>query len=313
MRFIYMALLLSTLAFQARAEVRVIDDRGESITLAQPANRPAAISAFAADALVELGITPVAVTQFDDEDKPGYLGETLASAISLGARGQPNLELLSGQSPDLVLAVRRYTEANAGRLQAIAPYAAFDDLTLADSLKAVTDIGTLVGKPQRAEQINQEFEQTLTRMAQQVGDRGGQSIAMLVTASEQPFVYYDHFLPVELASALGLKNVAGPSPAWPGKLPFGFRMPLEQLLAADPDILVLFPSAQPRAFVKNPLWKYLKAVRNHRVYEVGYHWKEGGGPIARAVILKQLGHLAYPDLFDAPAALPADLTLKPFS
>ncbi|OXY80667.1 iron-siderophore ABC transporter substrate-binding protein [Oceanimonas doudoroffii] len=313
MRFIFTALLLGSLACQAQAEVSITDDRGADITLAQPASRSAAVSAFAADALVALGETPVAVTQFGRQDRPTYLGQGVSQAVSLGARGQPNLELLSEQAPDLVLAVRRYTESHADRLQAIAPYAAFDDLTLKDSLKAVTDIGTLVGKPQQAEALNREFEQTLAQMAERIGELSGQSIAMLVTASEQPFVYYDHFLPVELASALGLNNVAGASPEWPGKLPFGFRMPLEQLLAADPDILVLFPSAQPRAFVKNPLWKYLKAVKNQRVYSVGYHWKEGGGPIARTLILQQLGHLAYPALFEAPTALPAELAVKPFS
>ncbi len=304
--------LLAVLSFQVLAGIQVTDDRGVKVAMTQPASRPAVISTFAADTLVALGVAPVAVTQFGEQDRPGYLGEAVSGAVSLGARGQPNLELLSELAPDTVLAVRRYTETIAGRIDTIAPYVAFDDLTLADSLKAVSDIGTLVGKSDQAERLNQEFQQTLNEMAGLVGERAGQRIALLVTASEQPFVYYDHFLPVELATALGLHNVAGASPDWPGKLPFGFRMPLEQLLAADPDILVLFPSAQPRAFVKNPLWKHLKAVKNQRVYLVGQHWKEGGGPIARELILRQLGHLAYPDLFDAPTGLPADLTLHSF-
>lgn len=312
MRMTVGAALLAALAFQALAGVQVTDDRGVEVVLSQPASRPAAISTFAADALTALGVPPVAVTQFDEQDRPAYLGDAVNEAVSLGARGQPNLELLSELAPDTVLAVRRYTETIAGRIDAIAPYVGFDDLTLKDSLKAVSDIGTLVGKPEQAARLNLEFQQTLAQMAGQIGERAGQSIALLVTASEQPFVYYDHFLPVELATALGLHNVAGASPDWPGKLPFGFRMPLEQLLAADPDILVLLPSAQPRAFVNNPLWKHLKAVKNQRVYLAGQHWKEGGGPIARALILRQLGHLAYPDLFDLPTDLPVDLALHSF-
>ncbi|GAA3549128.1 ABC transporter substrate-binding protein [Zobellella aerophila] len=312
MRLTLAAALLATLTFNVTAGIQVTDDRGMEIALPQPASRPAAVSTFAADTLAALGVPPVAVTQFDEQDRPAYLGDAVNEAVSLGTRGQPNLELLSELAPDAVLAVRRYTETIAGRIDAIAPYVAFDDLTLADSLKAVSDIGILVGKPAQAERLNLEFQQTLEQMAGQVGERAGQSIALLVTASEEPFVYYDHFLPVELATALGLHNVTGASPDWPGKLPFGFRMPLEQLLAADPDILVLFPSAQPRAFVNNPLWKHLKAVKNDRVYLVGQHWKEGGGPIARALILRQLGHLAYPDLFDPPVDLPADLALHSF-
>ena len=312
MRMTVGAAMLAALAFQALAAAQITDDRGVDITLPQRASRPAAISTFAADTLVALGVPPVAVTQFDEQDRPAYLGDAVNEAVSLGTRGQPNLELLSELAPDTVLAVRRYTETIAGRIDAIAPYVAFDDLTLTDSLKAVSDIGTLVGKPEQAARLNLEFQQTLAQMAGQIGDRAGQSIALLVSASEEPFVYYDHFLPVELANTLGLHNVVGASPDWPGKLPFGFRMPLEQLLAADPDILVLLPSAQPRAFVNNPLWKYLKAVKNQRVYLVGQHWKEGGGPVARELILLQLGHLAYPDLFDSPVDLPADLALHSF-
>lgn len=306
------SILLGILSFGCRAEVTITDDGGGEIRLEQPAVRPAAISTFAADTLAALGVAPVAVTTFDEADKPLYLGAAVAGAVSLGTRGQPNLELLSAQAPDLILAVRRYTESVVPSLEQIAPYVGFDDLTLADSLKEVSDIGTLVGRSEQAMVLNREFEQLLTGMAEQAEGQASQSIAMLVTASEEPFVYYRHFMPLELAERLHLRNAAGESPDWPAKLPFGFRMPLERLLAADPDILVLFPSAQPRAFVKNPLWKHLKAVRNGRVYLVGQHWKEGNGPVARELILRQLGHLAYPDLFAAPQGVPAELEVVPF-
>lgn len=306
------ALLMAMLSLSANAQVTIKDDGGAEIRLEQAAVRPAAVSTFAADTLAALGVAPVAVTTFDEADRPLYLGEAVSEAISLGARGQPNLERLSAQAPDLILAVRRYTDGIAPRLEQIAPYVGFDDLTLADSLKEVADIGALVGRPGQAAALNRDFEQLLATMADQARGQEEKSIAMLVTASAEPFVYYQHFMPLELAGRLGLRNAAGESPGWPARLPFGFRMPLERLLAVDPDILVLFPSAQPRAFVKNPLWQYLKAVRQERVYLVGQHWKEGNGPIARELILRQLGHLAYPELFAAPQGVPAGLEVVPF-
>lgn len=306
------ALLITMLSLSVNAQVTIKDNGGTEIRLEHPAVRPAAVSTFAADTLVALGVTPVAVTTFDEAAKPLYLGRAVVGAISLGARGQPNLDLLSAQAPDLILAVRRYTDSVAPRLEQIAPYVGFDDLTLADSLKEVADIGALIGRPEQAAALNRDFEQLLATMAVQSKGLAPQSIAMLVTASEDPFVYYQHFMPLELASRLGLRNAVGESPGWPARLPFGFRMPLERLLAIDPDILVLFPSAQPRAFVNNPLWQYLKAVKQERVYLVGQHWKEGNGPIARELILRQLGHLAYPGVFAALQGVPAGLEVVPF-
>jgi len=126
--------------------------------------------------------------------------------------------------------------------------------------------------------------------------------ALLVTGADVPFIYYDHFLPVELMRRLGLQNVAENSPA--AKLPLGYRLPLERLLELDPDILVLLPSAQSGSFTHNPIWPHLKAVREHQVWLAGPHWKEGGGVRGRALMLEQIAHLMAPGRFPKPAAAP---------
>ena len=41
----------------------------------------------------------------------------------------------------------------------------------------------------------------------------------------------------------------------------------------------------------NPIWPYLKAVRNSQVHEVPQYWKEGAGPIARERILEDIQRL----------------------
>ncbi|MDW7745667.1 iron-siderophore ABC transporter substrate-binding protein [Halomonas sp.] len=296
-----LGLVLALFMNQGASAAPLQDDRGTPIEATQ-AKRVAAISTFAADTLVALGVSPVGASTFGSEPLPSYLGASLSDTRSLGQRASTNLELLTELNPELIIGIHRYTEPHARQLEAIAPFYAFDVVSLADSRRAVTGIATALGKRAEGEALNQAFDARLAEL----GDApGGVSATLLAGAGEAPFAYYDHFLSAALLERLNATNAAGPSPTPGQTIPFGYTISLERLLALNPDVIFLFATGGERAFANNPVWPYLEAVKNGRVFEVGPHWKEGGGPIARRLILDEMAWRLYPEDVERPELPPS--------
>ncbi|GGO84683.1 ferrichrome ABC transporter substrate-binding protein [Marinobacterium nitratireducens] len=303
------ALLAGALAvLPAAVAQNLTDDRGTRIEAGAPA-KVATISTFAADTLVALGVTPVGASTFGKRPVPDFLGSAMTDVPSLGQRASTNLELLSELQPDLILAIRRYTEPHSRQFETIAPYYAFDVVSYDDSLRAVAGISTALGKADEGRALNASFD---ARVAE-YGNRapGGISAVLLAGSGEAPFAYYDHFLSADLLGRLKATNATGPSPTPEQSIPFGYQIGLEQLLALNPEVIFLFASSTRHAYADNPIWPHLKAVRNGRVYEVGLHWKEGGGPIARNLILEEMAWRLYPEHFEQPE-VPAGIASHSF-
>ncbi|GGO84136.1 ferrichrome ABC transporter substrate-binding protein [Marinobacterium nitratireducens] len=284
------------------------DDRGTRIERLAP-ERVAAISTFAADSLVALGVTPVGASTFGDRAVPDFLGPAMAQVPSLGQRASTNLELLSELQPELILAIRRYTEPHARQFETIAPFYAFDVIGYDDSLRAVAGIAAALGQADAGRALNDAFEAKVADYAARAP--GGIRAVLLAGSGEAPFAYYDHFLSTDLLGRLGATNATGPSPTSDQAIPFGYQISLEQLLALNPDVIFMFASSTRHAYADNPIWPHLEAVQNGRVYEVGLHWKEGGGPIARNLILEEMAWRLYPKHFEQPQ-VPAEIASRTF-
>ncbi|MFQ5657867.1 MAG: ABC transporter substrate-binding protein [Candidatus Methylomirabilales bacterium] len=276
------------------------DDRGADVKVAGTPKRVAAISAFGADLLYALGLRlPVAVTDIQGH-LPTFLGRKIKGVPSLGQRTQPNLELLAESRPDLILAIRRYTEPFADKLEKIAPYAAFELTTYQDSLRAVEVAADMLGQKAEGRRLNQEFERKMEEYRKRAP--GGISAVFLWGGGEAPSGYYDHYMTTAILRNLKAENIVGASPTPHLVRPFAIRLSLEQLLKKDPDVIfVLFLQPKEKLQVpNNPIWPRLKAVKSGRVYEVGMEWIEVHGPIARDVVLEQAAHFLYPDVFSPP-------------
>jgi iron complex transport system substrate-binding protein len=289
---ILLVVLLSPASGWAQDEtIRLTDDRGETLRLSAPAARPAAISTFGADVALALDKPPVAVTDYGLQGVPDYLASQLDGVTGLGPRHQPNLEVLSSVRPDLVIAIRRYTEKDGDQIEAIAPMLALDLITVQDSLRGVELAGQALGAPAKASALNARFLDRVQLLADRNTSKPTETVALLTSGSETPFVYYDHFLPTALLERLGFDNVGGQTPNPDSGIPLGYRISLEALLELNPDTILLLPTSRQRAFTMNPIWPYLKAVHTDQVYEVPQYWKEGAGPIARERILDDIQRL----------------------
>lgn len=290
-RILLVVLLSPASGLAGDSGIRLTDDRGETLRLSEPATRPAAISTFGADVALALDTSPVAVTDYGLQGVPDYLASWLAGVPGLGPRHQPNLEVLSSVQPDLVIAIRRYTEKDGDQIETIAPLLALDLITVEDSLRGVESVGQALGTPAKATELNDRFMDRLQTLAKGNKGKDTETVALLTSGSETPFVYYDHFLPTALLERLGFDNIGGAPPNPDSGIPLGYRISLEALLELNPDTILLLPTSRQRAFTMNPIWPYLKAVRNNDVHEVPQYWKEGAGPIARERILDDIQRL----------------------
>ncbi|WP_409565751.1 ABC transporter substrate-binding protein [Methylobacterium sp. E-045] len=289
----------SSLHAEEAGKITLVDDRGVPVTVSRAPKRLAAVSYAPVDAALALGTMPVATTYMSWRREPDYLLGLTGKMKQLGQRARPNLERLAEMKPDVTVAVRRYTEGNAARYAAIAPYLAYDLEVFGDSDRIVEQMAMLLDQTERGQALNIRFKEDLSAFT--AGAPKDRHLRFqIMWAGDTPYTFYSEHMAAALVVALGGTNVAGPNPTphVPGR--FGFEMSLEAMLAKDPEVIFVYDSGSYRPHENNPVWTMLSAVRNGRVTYVGDHWVEPHGPVARHMVLREAAHLLYPDLFPKP-------------
>ena len=288
------------------------DDRGRTLSFTRTPQRLATISYFGADTALALGIKPVASTFLVRGRPPAYLCGRMNGVRDLGQRASANLELLTRARCDLIIAMRRYTEANAARLERIAPYLALDLETFDDSDRCIALVGAALGKPREAAQLNRHFGETLARYRRDPARTAAAPRYLFIWGTGiAPWAFYDENMTCSLLNALGGVNVAGRNPLPAQRENTAFQISLEAMLLADPQVIFVYDDGPAEAFERNPVWQHLNAVRHARVIRVGDHWIESLGPIAREAVLADAVHALYPGEF--PAADLCALVARYFS
>jgi iron complex transport system substrate-binding protein len=292
-------LLLAFSAASAMAQpartMSITDDRGVRVEVPVNPQRIAAISYLGVDVALALGVMPVATTYMAPGRDPDFLLGLTKAMQPLGQRAKPNLELLSAAKPDVIIAMRRYTAANAAQLEKIAPFVAYNIELLSQSYQEVGALSALLGKPERGEMLNDGFRRDLADFAARA-PKGVNPRFQIMWAGDTPFTFHTENTAASIVAALGGDNIAGPM-TQNGR--FGVELSLEKMLEKDPEVIFVYDSGPDRPHENNPIWSQLSAVRNKRVFYVGDHWVESNGPIARQIVLREAAHYLYPQTFPA--------------
>lgn len=292
--------LLTMLAGATRAAPRTItDDRNVVLNLPDDAKRVAAISYFGADVALALGLTPVATTYMVEGRNPDHLLDRLEGVAKIGQRASPNLELLAQAKPDLIVAIKRYTEANAAKLEQIAPYLAVRLETPEDADRDLLLVAEALGKKAEGEKLVTDYHAEFDALVAKAPKDRGIKYLYFYGSGEAPWAFYEDDVTASILTALGGVNVAGknPTPEVPDNT--AFEMNLEAMLVADPDVIIVYDYGPDRPFETNPIWSSLRAVQEGKVHFVKDHWIESHGPIARRVVINEAAAILYPDVFKA--------------
>lgn len=80
----------------------------------------------------------------------------------------------------------------------------------------------------------------------------------------------------------------------------GNTISMEELLNADPDVIILSPGGPFASIGDDPLWQGLSAVKSNRYYEIPkgpFNWMSDPPSVNRIIGIKWLGNLLYPAIF----------------
>ncbi len=183
-----------------------------------------------------------------------------------GRGNTANLETVLSLRPDLIVdtgSVRSTFVELADRVhsQTGIPYALIDG-----ALEAVPQgyrlLGELMGVRERAEALARYAENTLRTVRERVA---------AVPRAQRPRVYYargplgletglDGSINVEMFESMGIDLV---STRMPGGLA---RVPFEQVLAWDPEVIITIDQTFAQTVGQSPLWRGVSAVKNGRVH-----------------------------------------------
>lgn len=274
-----------------------LDNCGTEVTVDTPPTKVVTIKSTATEMLLALGLQDVMIgTAFADGPVPADYAAAY-DAIPVVSDKVPGQEALLGLEPDFVyagwesnfsadgagdrtalhdLGIGTYVSPAACKEEGYMP----DPLTFDEVADEIREVAAVFGVPERAEALIAEQEATLD---------GAQKPAEETTAlwyssgSDTPYVGAGIGAPQMIMDAAGLTNIfADVHDTWTSA---GW----EQVVAADPDVIVLVDAAWNTAEKKigmleaNPATSQLTAVREKRYLTVPFAAGEAGVRNAEAV------------------------------
>ena len=281
---IFLLVLFIGLSSQVWAASQIVDDRGQTITLAQPPPRIISLYGGLTEVLVALGLGPqvVARTQGDD---------CLKGLPTVGTHLQPNVEMILALRPDLVVqgGVPKGLPA-LKRLEAeglvVAMFAPRDFHGLFSVIKR---LGILTGQSPAAAALIGSMQEKLAAVARRVAGRRPPRVFFevryhnLLAAGRGSLVH-------DIITRAGGENIL----TTPQKL---ISFSLEALIQADPEVYVIQQgpmNRSPEDIYARPHFQELQAVRQGRVLMVEESLFSRPGPRA-ANAVEQLSQFLHPE------------------
>lgn len=249
----WLALLPLALAGTAQA-IQVVDDRGVTVTLAQPPQRIVSLLPSLGETVCVLGACGRLVGVDDYASWP----ESVQRLPRLGGE-DVNIERVVALKPDLVLLTA--TSRAIGRLQGLGvPVLGVDLKTLADVKRTFHTVATVLGVPGTDAawgRIEGGIEAAARRLPPSVrGTTVYFEVGSGYAAGEASHIG-------ELLSRLGVVNIV---PARLGSVP---KLNPEFVVRADPQVIILSDGAAHPEPGERPGWSRIRAVRNGRVCHFG--------------------------------------------
>ena len=254
-----LAIVLLTVALSSSLgafPVTVIDDRGQEITIERSPERIVAIGALYAQVVVDLGAIDRLVAIGETEDNPA----AVADLPSVGPTYAPNVELILGYEPDLVLGAtdwggeRPALEA-AGVTVLTLPWVT----SIATIFETIRVIGVGLGADENGALLIGRIASEIVEAEALVLGKPTVSAAFLYAASpdDPPYAAGSGAIENELILRAGGSNVFTDVQDFP-------QISFEEVIERDPDVIFTAPS-QIENITGNPFLQSVSAVASGRV------------------------------------------------
>lgn len=216
--------------------------------------------------LLELGVRPVASAGRTDDDGSQSFRRTQGYDTSgiefVGEYGEPNLEAIAAQRPDLIISDEFGAEGVYDKLSQIAP-TVFVQVFERPLSEALMDFAAVVGAEERAEELRADYDRRIKEFRAALGDDLDDTTVSLLAAGD-PGTFYQADAGGQALFTV-MNDLEVPRPAAQGDNSDVTRpqFSLEQLSEHDADavIVVSFGDGGADELISSKLWDNLAATR----------------------------------------------------
>jgi iron complex transport system substrate-binding protein len=234
---------------------------------AQAAPRIVALTPFAANTLVKLGVKPVAVGQTlggRDRLSPKLKGVTV---LPLSHPNGPNLEQLASLEPDIVLSSPTWAKGNESMGDLGIKVMIREPRLLQQSYAQTLAIGRLVGKAKAAKALVKNLKKRVALARKDIESRP--RVMVILGVGRTPFVFLSNSWGGDIVTKSGGVLLTGGVESGSGFE----RISDEVVVAENPDVIIAVPHAEEDDIPSlseylrtNPAWAGTNAVENGRIY-----------------------------------------------
>lgn len=256
---------------ETTAAIRVIDFRGRSLTLKQPARRLVCLIESALSGLymleAENRIVGVSTNVYEGEVYPYYAAmDPRIATKTLAAPGNwdfVSVERVVALEPDLVVIWAQQEESIRVLEERGIPVFGVFLRTFADVSRELRALGALTGTTERAEDLIRFTESELVKIQNLVAAASGRPRVYFMWAQGELESSGAGSTVDELIGLAGGTNVCGRIQQE------HLVLNREQLLLWDPEVIVMWYNERldPKDLLALPLWRSVSAVRQGRVHE----------------------------------------------
>lgn len=229
--------------------------------------RIVALTPFAANTLVKLGVKPVAIGQTvggNERFAPALKG---VRVLPLSHPNGPNLEQLVSLRPQLVLSTRTWAKGNEAMRGLGIRVVTREPVRVNGVLSKTLAIGRLVGKARRAKALVARMKREIGRARRRITERP--TVMVILGVGHSPFTFLPNSWGGDLVRKAGGEVLSGGLRSGSGFQ----RISDEVVLAEDPEILIVVPHGEPddvgaiaSYFRHDPAWGSTKAAQEGHVY-----------------------------------------------
>ena len=279
----------------------ITDDAGNPVSINGTPTRIVSLAPSNTEIVAALGLTDRLVGVTDVCDYP----REVTSIRKIGGYSSISIEKVAAAQPDLILASDITPQATVDRLRSLGlTVCVVSPRNIDHMVRDIRMVGTLTGTRARADELAGSLSGRLTALAPCTQSSERPTVAHVVW-HDPLYVSGNDTLQNDVIEHAGGVNVFAEKSGW-------YTVSLEELLMKNPDVIIVnggegMDSSENdiilTAFMNNPQYSSLSAVKNHRIYAVDANIISRPAPrIVNAT--EEVVHLLHPGCFTSAAISP---------
>jgi iron complex transport system substrate-binding protein len=247
--------------------------------------RIVALTPFAANTLVKLGVMPVGVGQTlggNDRLAPKLKG---VPVLPLSHPNGPNLEQLASLDPDLVFSSQTWAKGNESMGDLGIRVLVQEPFRLNGAYAQTKVLGAIVNRRAQAKALVESMKKSVAQARRGIEEHP--TVMLILGVGRTPFVFLPNSWGGDIVTKAGGQLLTGGVESNSGFE----RISDEVVVAEDPDVIVAVPHANEEDIPSlteylrtNPAWSTTSAVRNGRIYiSVDNSLLQAGTDVARTI------------------------------